>query len=159
MRSISVWAFPLTVISMILTGCSSTRPQLLPVTGGKPQLEPQAAGLPAGQYRARSAPNMVRLVVHEDRSYELLLDGDILDSGRFDVNGTRVLVDSYLCGKEGNKPAAYDWRFDDEGGLAFGEIESDSCPERQQYLTEVYVPILALADSMADREVAKRQLP
>ena len=143
MKSIRRCVLTLASLSLAASACSTPRiitgPELLSQVP-TPQPAPRAADFPRGRFRAVSAPNMVVMAIENDGRFRIYLDNDLLDSGLFEVAGPQVLVDSLACEARGNKPAAYDWLYDDEGGLAFQPIASDPCPERQQYLSAAYQP-------------------
>ncbi len=153
MRSVRPCILTLALLSLTSAACATPR-----ITTGPAQLSraptPQpaapAASFPRGRFRAVPAPNMVVMAIENDGQFRLYVDNDLLDSGRFEVAGPQVLVDSLVCEARGDKPAAYDWLTDDEGGLAFRPVAADPCPERQQYLSAAYQPKYMLVFDPSD---------
>ncbi len=144
MKLMRLLVFPVLLLALVSAGCAPTVSAPAPffISGqvGSPQPTLQPFVFPRGRFSAVTAPNMVLLSIENDGSFRIFLDNALLDSGRFEVSGTQVLVDSVVCEREGERAAAYDWFYDDEIGLAFQPAVSDPCPERQQYLSEQYVP-------------------
>ena len=122
------------------------------------QPTPPPSNFPRGRFAAVSAPNMVVLSIEDDGSFRLYLDNGLLDTGKFDVEGPQVLVESMACAGHGDKPAAYNWLYDDENGLAFQEVVSDPCPERRQYLSEAYQPKYVFVFNIPDGGASKEWL-
>jgi hypothetical protein len=118
----------------------------------------QSALFPRGRFSSVTAPNMVLLTIENDGQFRLFLDNALLDSGKFDVDGPQVLVESITCAGEGEKPALYNWLYDDEDGLVFQAAAADPCPERRQYLSEEYLPKYTFVFSSPDRGISKAWL-
>ncbi len=95
---------------------------------------------PRGRFSAIGAPSLVVLSIENDGSYQVYQDSGLLDAGKFEIVGTRIVVDSVSCAKRGYKPAAYEWAYGSEQVLAFQAEGADPCSERQGYLTEIYQP-------------------
>ena len=101
---------------------------------------PQASSFPRGRFRAVSLPNLLVIAIENNGDYRVFLDNDRVDTGRFTVTDTGVLVDSARCSREGWRAAAYAWSYDEDNGLSFAPLSSEPCPERRQYLSEDFEP-------------------
>ncbi len=134
-----------TVLVLFSSACSGlpwafTGPDLLAPAPTPAPPTPTFWDFPRGRFSAIGAPNMVVLSIDNDGSYQVYRDSSLLDAGKFDIVGTRIVVDSVDCAKRGYKPAAYEWAYDSEQVLAFQAEGADPCSERQGYLTETYQP-------------------
>ncbi len=127
----------LVLLSLILSACGSPPAIPAPVV---PQPTPRPPAFPVGRFTSVAAPSPFLLVIHNDRSFDVYLGNDLLDSGTFMPRGTQLVADSHACGAQRKAPALYDWAYDVEQGLAFEGSEFDACSQRQQYLSQDYVP-------------------
>ncbi len=152
----------LAVLSLVSAACSA-----LPLTGGPPpanaaaavlQPPPRASDFPRGHFASASMPNLVVLSIENDGRFRIFLDSDLLDTGRFDMEGAQILVDSMVCAERGIKPASYYWLYDEEDGLTFQPVVTDPCPERRQYLSETYQPKYMFVFNVPDRGPSKEWL-
>ncbi len=125
------------LLAIIVLACGSLPALSAPVA---PQPTPRPPAFPVGRFASVSAPSPFLLVIHNDRSFDVYLANDLLDSGTFMLRGSQVVADSQACGAQRKAPALYDWAYDVEQGLAFQGSEFDPCPQRQQYLSQDYVP-------------------
>jgi len=140
----------LIVLALISAGCTSSGwivrgPELLSQAALETQPAPSAWDFPRGRFSAVGSPSVVLLAIENDGSYRIYRDNALLDTGKFEVVGAQVMVDSLACARRGYKPAAYAWLYDSEQTLGFEGTGSDLCPERQQYLADAYQPRYAFA--------------
>ncbi len=144
MKLTNLLIFPVLLLALVSAACAPSFPARAPVfIGGQvgaSQPTSQPSVFPRGRFSSLTAPNMVLLSIENDGSFRIFVDGVLLDSGRFELSGDQVLVDSLECTRQGERAAAYNWLYDVELGLAFQPAASDACPERRQYLSEQYVP-------------------
>lgn len=127
----------LVVLAFVLSACGSVPPpSFAPVL----QPTPRPPVFPVGRFSSGSASDALLLVIHNDRSFDVYLANDLLDSGTFAPGGTEVTADSQACAAERTGPALYNWVYDAEQGLAFESVAPDACPEREKYLSQVYMP-------------------
>jgi hypothetical protein len=152
----------LAALMLLASACTPSwlahSPAVLNQAAAPAQPTPPASDFPRGRFAAVSAPNMVLLAIENDGSFRLYLDDGLMDTGKFDPEGPQVLVESMTCAGHGDKPAAYNWLYDDEDGLAFQAVASDPCPERRQYLSEQYQPKYAFVFNIPDGGVSKEWL-
>jgi hypothetical protein len=149
-------------MAILASGCSSVSsaslPQAMPQPGSASQPAPQASSFPRGRFSAVSAPNMVVLAIENDGSFRVYQDNGLFDFGKFNIDGPQVLVESMACAGHGDRPASYDWLYDNENGLAFQPVASDPCPERRRYLAEQYQPKYLFIFNIPDRGVSREWL-
>ncbi len=161
MKSIRLCIIALAFVAFLGCACTSARI----VTGSAllsqvptSQPAPAASGFPRGRFSAVSQPNMLILAIENDGSFRVYTDGDMLDSGKFDVSGPRVLVESMACAEQSTqaaRPAAYEWAYDEEHILAFLPTLADPCLQRRQYLASQYQPKYLFVFNVPDRGVSK----
>ncbi len=146
-------------LSIVLAACTLPRvingPPLLNVAPAGTQPAPRAPAFPRGRFHALSAPNMLILAVENDGRFRIYLDGALLDSGQFSTSGPQASVDSMLCAARGIKPTAYSWTYDEENVLNFIPVFPDPCPERRQYLAEIYEPQYLFVLRLEEPDLAK----
>ncbi len=162
MRSIRFCALGLIILAMLVAGCvpvsAAPAPLLVGQVAATPQPTPRPSDFPRGRFSATTAPNMVLLAIHNDGSYQIFVDNDLLDSGQFEMLGAQVSVQSQACAYHGNRPAVYAWSYDVELGLAFQPLGADPCPERQQYFSDSYMPKYSFVYIIPDRGVSREWL-
>ncbi len=162
MRTIRPYVIVLALLSITSAGCATPRmvssSQFLSgAVTSLPQPTPAPSGFARGRFSAISAPNMVLLSIENDGHFRLFVDDVLLDSGEFSVAGSQVLVESSVCERQKYRPALYNWLYD-EDGLAFQSAASDPCPERQQYLSEIYQPKYTFVFNIPDRGPSREWL-
>lgn len=155
MKSFRLCMLALALLAFISVACNSSAriipgpaPMRQVPTASQPMLK--VSDFPRGRFGATSSPNMVVLFIENDGHFRIYVDSALLDSGRIEIAGSQVLVDSLTCSSQGDKAWAYKWFYDVEEGLAFQPVASDPCPERRQYLSEQFVPRYMFVFNMTD---------